>query len=147
MRHTAASSSAVARVVDVARSAWTRRGWDHLDQWLQVRLEMPIGTLLRVVGGPTAARPWLATAARATLRDLAISAGVRRRLGPQQLRHAHAVEMAHEGIPLPIIQRQLGHAHLGVTSIYLQEIATREIVHTIHHRRPPVIPASAGLRP
>ncbi|MGO9891292.1 MAG: tyrosine-type recombinase/integrase, partial [Solirubrobacteraceae bacterium] len=26
-----------------------------------------------------------------------------------QLRHAHAIEMAHEGIPLPIIQRQLGH--------------------------------------
>jgi hypothetical protein len=25
--------------------------------------------------------------------------------------------MAHEGIPLPIIQRQLGHAHLGITSL------------------------------
>ena len=48
-------------------------------------------------------------------------------------------EMAHEGIPLPIIQRQLGHAHLGITSIYLQGIDTREIVDTIHHRRPPVI--------
>ena len=53
--------------------------------------------------------------------------------------------MAHEGIPLPIIQRQLGHAHLGITSIYLQGIDTREIVDTVHHRRPPVIPASAGL--
>jgi hypothetical protein len=60
------------------------------------------------------------------------------------LRHAHAIEMAHEGIPLPIIQRQLGHAHLGITSIYLQGIDTREIVDTVHHRRPPVIPASAG---
>jgi hypothetical protein len=28
--------------------------------------------------------------------------------------------MAHEGVPLVVIQRQLGHAHLGgVTSIYL----------------------------
>jgi integrase/recombinase XerD len=50
-------------------------------------------------------------------------------------------------LPLPIIQRQLGHAHLGITSIYLQGIDTREIVDTVHHRRPPVIPASAGLRP
>ena len=49
-------------------------------------------------------------------------------------------------IPLPIIQRQLQHAHLGITSIYLQGIDTREIVDTVHHRRPPVIPASAGLR-
>ena len=73
-------------------------------------------------------------------------AGVRRRFAPHQLRHAHAIEMAHEGIPLPIIQRQLGHAHLGITSIYLQGIDTREIVDTVHDRRPPVIPASAGLR-
>jgi hypothetical protein len=33
-----------------------------------------------------------------------------------------------------------------ITSIYLQGIDTREIVDTVHHRRPPVIPASAGLR-
>jgi hypothetical protein len=56
--------------------------------------------------------------------------------------HAHAIEMAHEGIPLPIVQR-----HLGITSIYLQGIDAREIAETVHHRRPPVIPASAGLRP
>jgi integrase len=86
-------------------------------------------------------------AARGELRRLAVRTGVRRRFAPHQLRHAHAIEMAHEGIPLPIIQRQLGHAHLGITSIYLQGIDTREIVDTVHHRRPPVIPASAGLRP
>lgn len=46
--------------------------------------------------------------------------------------------MAHEGIPLPINQRQLGHyAHLGIMSIHLQGIDTREIVDTVHHRRPP----------
>jgi site-specific recombinase XerD len=32
-------------------------------------------------------------------------AGVRRRFVPHQLRHAHAVEMAHEGVPLVVIQR------------------------------------------
>ena len=48
--------------------------------------------------------------------------GVRRRFAPHQLRHAHAVEMAHEGVPLVVIQRQLGHANLGITSIYLQGI-------------------------
>ena len=70
----------------------------------------------------------------------------RRRFAPHQLRHAHAVEMAREGIPLPVIQRQLGHAHLGVTSTYLQGIDTTEIINTIHARTPPVIPASAGLK-
>jgi site-specific recombinase XerD len=37
----------------------------------------------------------------------AAAAGVRRRFAPHQLRHAHAVEMAHEGVPLVVIQRQL----------------------------------------
>ena len=54
--------------------------------------------------------------------------------------------MAHEGVPLVIIQRQLGqHANLGVTSICLQGIDNSEIIDTIHTRRAPVIPATAGL--
>jgi integrase/recombinase XerD len=47
---------------------------------------------------------------------------------------------------LPVIQRQLGHAHLGVTSTYVQGIDTTEIINTIHARRAPMIPASAGLK-
>jgi len=34
---------------------------------------------------------------------------VRRRFAPHQLRHAHADEMAHEGVLLIVTQRQLGH--------------------------------------
>ena len=55
-------------------------------------------------------------------------AGVRRRFAPHQLRHAHAVEMAREGIPSIIIQRQLGHTNLGITSINLQGIDSAEII-------------------
>ena len=85
------------------------------------------------------------SAARACLRRLAFQSGVRRRFAPHQLRHAHAIEMAQEGVPLNIIQRQLGHTDLGVTSIYLQGIDNTEIINTIHARRPPMMPASAGL--
>ena len=53
--------------------------------------------------------------------------------------------MAHEGIPLVVIQRQLGHANLGITSIYLQGIDSSEIIATVHSRSAPVIPASAAL--
>jgi len=55
-------------------------------------------------------------------------AGVRRRFAPHQLRHAHALELAREGVSLNIIQRQLGHANLGTTSIYLQGIDPEEII-------------------
>ena len=54
--------------------------------------------------------------------------------------------MAREGVPLNVIQRQLGHANLGITSVYLEGIDNAEIIDTVHARREPMIPASAGLR-
>jgi integrase-like protein len=51
---------------------------------------------------------------------------VRRRFAPHQLRHAHALELLHEGISLPLIQRQLGHAYLSTTGTYLEGITTLE---------------------
>jgi integrase/recombinase XerD len=53
--------------------------------------------------------------------------------------------MAREGVPIMVIQRQLGHANLGITPIYLQGIDNAEITDTVHHRVAPVIPAAAGL--
>lgn len=122
-----------------------RWGWEQLRPWLEVRRELPIGMLICVIHGPGAGGPWEATAARKQLRRLALRAGVRRRFAPHQLRHAHAVEMVHEGVPMVIIQRQLGHANLGITSIYLQGIDSAEIINTVNGRRAPVISATAGL--
>jgi site-specific recombinase XerD len=121
-------------------------GWQHLRPWMDRRVELPVGALLCVASGPTAGRPWAPSAARAQLRRLAVHAGVRRRFAPHQLRHAHAVEMAREGVALNVIQRQLGHANLGITSIYLEGIDNAEIIDAVHARRPPVLPAAAGLR-
>jgi site-specific recombinase XerD len=109
-------------------------------------MAMPVGPLLCVVDGPTRGRPWASDAARAQLRRVASKAGARRRFAPHQPRHAHAVEPAHEGVPLNVIQRQLGHTNLGVTSIYLQGIDNAEIIATVHARKAPMIPATTGLR-
>jgi integrase/recombinase XerD len=106
---------------------------------------MPIGPLFCVINGPSRGRAWNASAARAALHRLAARAGVRRRFAPHQLRHAHALELLREGVPLNVIQRQLGHRNLGVTSIYLQGIDPEEIIQTVHARRPPMIPASMEL--
>jgi site-specific recombinase XerD len=128
---------------EVGMDPW---GWDHLRPWLVLRMAMPVGPLLRVIDGPTRGRPWASDAARAQLRRVAARAGVRRRFAPHQLRHAHAVELAREGVPLNVIQRQLGHTNLGVTSIYQQGIDNAEIIATVHARKAPMIPASTGLR-
>ena len=120
--------------------------WDRLRPWAEFRRELPVGRLFCIIDGPTRGRPWTASGVRSQMRHLAVEAGVRRRFAPHQLRHAHAVEMAREGVPLNVIQRQLGHTDLGVTSVYLQCIDNAEIIDTIHGRRAPMMPASAALQ-
>jgi Phage integrase family len=61
-----------------------------------------------ISAGPTRGRPWSGAAVRCELRRLAAQAGVRRRFAPHQLRNAHALELAREGVPLNVIQRQPG---------------------------------------
>jgi site-specific recombinase XerD len=119
--------------------------FEQLAPWLDVRVELPVGPLFCVVNGATRGRPWAAAAARTELRRVAREAGVRRRFAPHQLRHAHAVEMAREGVPLIVIQRQLGHTNLGITLIYLQGIDNTEIIDTVHACRAPMVPVHSLL--
>jgi site-specific recombinase XerD len=127
---------------EIGMDAW---GWEQLRPWLAARAELPIGPLFCVIDGATRGRAWSSSGVRFELHRLAVQADVRRRFAPHQLRHAHALELAHEGVALNIIQRQLGHANLGITSIYLQGIDTEEIIATVHGRRGPMMSATAGL--
>jgi site-specific recombinase XerD len=102
--------------------------------------------LFCVIDGRTRGRAWSAAAVRSEFRRVAARAGVRRRLAPHQLRHAHALELASESAPLNIIQRQLGHLNLGTTSIYLQGIDPEEIIVAVRTRRAPMMSASARLK-
>jgi hypothetical protein len=62
-----------------------------------------------------------------------------RRRSPATMPGLHAV-------PLVVIQRQLGHSNLGITSVYLQGIDNAEIIDTVHARRAPMIPVSTSRR-
>jgi hypothetical protein len=59
--------------------------------------------------------------------------------------HGHAVELARKGVPLIVIQRQLGHSYRRITSVYQQGIDSGEIIETVHARRAPMIRVSASL--
>ena len=123
-----------------------RWAWEHLDPWLELRATLPVGALFCVLRGPTRGRPCAPAGMRGQLRSAAQAAGVRRRFAPHQLRHARAVEMSREGVPLVVIQRQLGHADLGITTAYLRGIDNTEIIHAVHERPAPMIPAGSTLR-
>ena len=51
-----------------------------------------------------------------------------------------------KGVPLPVIQRQLGHSYVSTTSVYLQGIDLDEIIGTTYARRAPMMHVSAGPR-
>jgi site-specific recombinase XerD len=99
---------------EIGMDAW---GWEQLRPWLAARVELPVGPLFCVIDGPPRGRPWSSANVRVEFRRLAAQAGIRRRFAPHQLRHAHAVELAREGVPLNVIQRQLGHVNLGSRGI------------------------------
>ena len=124
-----------------------RWAWAHLEPWLEVRRTLPPGALFCVMRGRTRGRPCSPGAIRAQLHRAAQAAGVRRRFAPHQLRDAHAVEMSREGISLIVIQRQLGHADLAITSRYLRAIDSTEIIQAVHERPEPMIPVSRALAP
>src|SRR5215210_3269955 len=91
---------------EVGMDEW---GWEQLRPWLNARDETSGRPAVLHHRRPHPRATWSGAAVRTELRRLAAGAGVRRRFAPHQLRHAHAIELAREGVPLNIIQRQLGH--------------------------------------
>jgi integrase len=53
---------------------------------------------------------------RALLPRLAGEAGIEKRVHAHGLHHTHGAELAREGVPMNVIQTQLGHSNLGTTS-------------------------------
>jgi integrase len=93
-----------------------------LDRWIDRRRRLGLtgrAPLFCQLDG----RPWSAQAAREALRYAARKAGLDLRANPHSFRHAHAVRLDESGARVSLIQRQLGHANLAVTTTYLAGIA------------------------
>lgn len=115
-------------------------GWENLDDWLREREAYPRGPVFCVLDGPTAGtRAWASNDVRRYLHLIAMQAGLRKRVAPHQLRHALAVDMVREGARVDLLQKQLGHSNLGVTTTYLASVTADEVVALSHQRRPPTM--------
>ena len=64
---------------------------------------------------------------RASLRRIAEKAGLGKRVHAHGFRHSHAFKLHREGWSVLEIQKQLGHANLAVTSVYLGHIGAHEL--------------------
>jgi integrase len=65
---------------------------------------------------------------------LARGAGIPKRVHPHGLRHTHAAQLAREGVPLNVIQAQLGHSNIATTSHYLQHVAPQQLIRVMRGR-------------
>lgn len=115
-------------------------GWEQLALWMSEREKYPIGPVFCVVQGPTAGvRAVQQTDVRSSLHRIAKEQGIRKRCTPHQFRHGHACELVREGARLDLLQRQLGHSHLGVTTTYLVGVDTGELLNLANTRQAPMI--------
>ena len=104
-----------------------------LERWLDHRATLGING--RAVLFCTLRGKPLATAyMRALLPRLARRAGIEKRVHAHGLRHTHAAELAREGVPVNVIQMQLGHASLAVTDRYIRHIAPEQVIEAMRAR-------------
>ncbi len=103
-----------------------------LERWLVHRAERSVSgaALFCSLSGD----PLEPASVRQVLRRAASRAGIVKRVHPHGLRHTMAAELAAEGVPLPIIQGQLGHSNASVTSRYINHLSPTQVVEATRGR-------------
>jgi len=105
----------------------------HIEVWIERRRTLdPPGDapLFCTMKGTPIGR----TSVNRLFHRLARQAGIEKRVHPHGFRHTHAYELMMEGIPMPIIQRQLGHVSFATTDRYLLHIAPKQVIETMGKR-------------
>lgn len=114
------------------------RACEEIARWLEARAALGLrpheGKLFVAVQMPYRGRPMQTQTVRMMLKNLARRAGITKRVHPHALRHTHAFELSQEGVPLPIIQKQLGHNDLATTAHYIDHLAPFEVINAMQKR-------------
>lgn len=104
-----------------------------LGRWLDTRRSLGINghaCLFCTLDG----NPLKPSYVRTLLPRLARKAGIDKRVHPHGLRHTHAYELMMEGVPVPIIQQQLGHSSLATTDRYVNHLAPVDLIQRMQGR-------------
>jgi site-specific recombinase XerD len=105
----------------------------QIQEWLDIRQAPPGAPLFCTKEG----KRMYPTYFRGYLGRLGRECGIEKRIHPHMFRHTFAVELAREGVPMPYIQRQLGHSSLATTTRYLSTLQPTEVIEAIMAREAP----------
>lgn len=118
-----------ARTVGMDAGAFT-----FVDRWLDTRKKRGISgkaPLFCTLKGGKIHAAYI----RAWLPRIAARAQIEKRVHAHALRHTHAAQLAAEGVPINVIQKQLGHANAAITSHYLDHISPGDVIGMIGARQ------------
>lgn len=104
-----------------------------LDRWLDKRKAMKLGSrspLFCTLDG----KPLSDAYVRALMKRLRDRADIQKRVHFHGLRHTCAWELAKENVPMPIIQKALGHTSLQTTDRYLRHVAPIDVIDVMKSR-------------
>jgi integrase/recombinase XerD len=124
------------RTGDRRTVALDREAFRLLGRWLESRASLKISAQ-RPVFCTLEGRPLQSAYVRMLLPRLARQAGIAKRVHANAFRHTFACELLSERLPINVIQNQLGHANLAVTSRFVQRATPPGLVEAIQRRRWP----------
>jgi site-specific recombinase XerD len=108
-------------------------GWALLQRWLDHRTALGINGR-QPVFCTLKGKPVSAAYVRMLLPRLARRAGIEKRCHPHGLRHTFAYELAGEGVPIHVIQAQLGHSSVATTDRYIRHLRPEAIIAAMQAR-------------
>ena len=101
----------------------------HMKPWIRMRPRVATGPVFcPVLYGAGIGEELGPRYVRKVVVRYAKRAGLTKRVHPHSLRHSHACRLADRGVPLHLIQRQLGHANIATTSLYLDALSANDVV-------------------
>ena len=101
-----------------------------LERWAAIRAGLPRprkGPLFCTISATAAGGPLSRQAVDVMLKRRAAKAGIEKRCHAHALRHAMALRMATK-VPVMLVQKQLGHSSLAVTTEYLSHLTAEDLV-------------------
>ncbi len=102
-----------------------------IERWLACRRGLGIGPrspLFCSIAEPVRGGPIRSAYVRTLFHRLGERAGIDKRVHPHGLRHTMAFELMKEGVPLVIIQKQLGHTELATTARYVDHLCPSDLL-------------------